>query len=151
GDGVLGLQRGFHASGACTLVASLWQVNDAATSVLMEQFYGHLWNMEKPLSKLEALRQAQLFVLKNPDKVRAGAQEWRAEEAKGGREGRVAADPPDGGKEGPAARRSPPAWWAAFLLSGDTGITKHGRSENEWQPLGTVLDSNPLRPGNRLG
>jgi CHAT domain-containing protein len=121
-DGVLGLQRGFHAGGARTLVASLWSVNDAATSVLMEQFYANLWRQGKPLGKLEALRQAQLFVLKNPDRVLERSREL----ARGG----LAADRPrgpkgdaveiiDDGKAGPAVRRSPASWWAAFVLSGD--------------------------------
>jgi hypothetical protein len=30
-------------------------------------------------------------------------------------------DLPDGGKVADRQRRSPPAWWAAFLLSGDPG------------------------------
>jgi CHAT domain-containing protein len=38
-EGVLGLQRTFQASGAQSLLISLWSVNAAATSVLMEEFY----------------------------------------------------------------------------------------------------------------
>jgi hypothetical protein len=67
-QGVLGLQRAFHAAGARTTVCSLWSVHDAATSVLMEEFYKRLWAKQK-LSKLEALRQAQRFVLDNPEAV----------------------------------------------------------------------------------
>jgi len=123
-EGVLGLQRNFHAAGARSVAASLWQVNDAATSVLMEQFYTNLWHQDKPLGKLEALRQAQLFVLRNPDKVRARTEELKAEAAKRGILGDVATDLPDGGKIEPAAKRSPPAWWAALVLSGDGRATK---------------------------
>ena len=36
GQGVMGLQRAFQAAGARAVVASLWKVNDAATTVLME-------------------------------------------------------------------------------------------------------------------
>jgi CHAT domain-containing protein len=64
GEGVLGLQRGFHEAGARALAASLWSVSDAATSVLMEDFYHNLWH--KRLTRLEALRQAQLAVLRDP-------------------------------------------------------------------------------------
>jgi CHAT domain-containing protein len=54
GPGVLGMQRAFHAAGARTLVASLWKVDDAATSLLMEALYINLWQNHLP--KLEALR-----------------------------------------------------------------------------------------------
>jgi len=67
GQGVLGLQRAFQAAGASAVVASLWKVDDAATTVLMEQFYTNLWSRKMP--KLEALRQAQLTVLNNPSLV----------------------------------------------------------------------------------
>ncbi len=53
GQGVLGLQRAFHAAGARAVVASLWKVDDAATTVLMEQFYTNLW--VKKMTKLEAI------------------------------------------------------------------------------------------------
>ena len=69
GEGVLGLQRAFHTAGARTVVASLWKVDDAATSVLMERFYTNLWVEKMP--KLEALRQAQLAVLNDPGLVQA--------------------------------------------------------------------------------
>ena len=39
GEGVLGLQRAFHQAGCRTVVASLWRVDDAATSALMSRFY----------------------------------------------------------------------------------------------------------------
>jgi CHAT domain-containing protein len=78
-----------------------------------------LW-AEKKVSKLEALRQAQLFVLRNPDKVAARAKELRE---KAGDAvvlrgvGEKAVVLPRGGKE--TAGRSHPAWWANFVLSGD--------------------------------
>jgi CHAT domain-containing protein len=65
GEGVLGLQRAFHQAGCRTVVASLWRVDDAATTALMTRFYANLW--EKRLAPLEALRQAQLSVLDDPD------------------------------------------------------------------------------------
>ena len=64
GEGVLGLQRGFHHAGCRTVVASLWKVDDEATRVLMERFYTNLWQKKVPV--LEALRQAQLSVLDDP-------------------------------------------------------------------------------------
>jgi CHAT domain-containing protein len=44
GQGVLGLQSAFLSAGARAVVASLWKVDDAATSVLMEHFYTNLWS-----------------------------------------------------------------------------------------------------------
>ena len=69
GQGVMGLQRAFQTAGARAVVASLWKVDDAATTVLMEQIYTNLWSKKMP--KLKALRQAQLTVLNNPGLVKA--------------------------------------------------------------------------------
>jgi CHAT domain-containing protein len=117
GQGVLGLQRAFHQAGVRSVVASLWSVEDAATGVLMERFYTNLWVAKLP--KLEALRQAQLAVLSD----RGLVERRGAELAKRGI-GEVAEKLPEGGRIVPPApsgsgRRSPPAWWAAFVLSGD--------------------------------
>jgi CHAT domain-containing protein len=127
GEGVLGLQRAFQAAEARTLVTSLWSVNDAATSVLVEEFYTNLW--QKKLPKLEALRQAQLTVLRHPERVDKRRSELRevlvkrglAEEELAQRGlGKVPVALPDAGRIAPnTPRRSPPAWWAAFVLSGD--------------------------------
>lgn len=56
GDDVVGLTRGFLYAGASTVVASLWKVDDRATSALMTRFYDEL----KAGDKREALRKAQL-------------------------------------------------------------------------------------------
>src|SRR5262245_48980639 len=97
GEGVLGLQRAFQVAGARSTVTSLWQVPDRATRELMERFYAGLWDRKQPLGKLEALRQAQLWLL-------------REGPARG-----LTLDAPKG--SGP--RRAPPFYWAAFVLAGD--------------------------------
>jgi len=56
GDDVVGLTRGFLYAGSRSIVASLWQVDDAATAHLMTRFYDRLGRMDKR----EALRQAQV-------------------------------------------------------------------------------------------
>jgi len=61
GDDLVGLMRGFIFAGASTVVASLWSVDDRATSVLMERFYENL----KRHPKAEALRQAQLTTMQD--------------------------------------------------------------------------------------
>lgn len=58
GDDLVGFVRGFFYSGARSLLASYWSVDDAATADLMRAFYANL----KLLGKAEALRQAQLEV-----------------------------------------------------------------------------------------
>jgi CHAT domain-containing protein len=56
GEGLMGLVRAFHASGAPSVVASLWRVEDAATAAIMKAFYGNLAEGRPPA---EALRRAQ--------------------------------------------------------------------------------------------
>jgi tetratricopeptide (TPR) repeat protein/CHAT domain-containing protein len=116
GQGVLGLQRAFQAAGARAVVASLWKVEDAATTVLMEQFYTNLW--VKKLPKLEALRQAQLVVLNDPGLV----TKRRGELAKERGIGETPVKLPEGGRvavPNVGDARSDPSLWAAFVLSGD--------------------------------
>ncbi|MEW6163285.1 MAG: CHAT domain-containing protein [Nitrospirota bacterium] len=60
GDDVVGLQRGFLYAGANSIIASLWKVDDMATSYLMTGFYSNL----KKINKRDALREAQLTIKK---------------------------------------------------------------------------------------
>jgi CHAT domain-containing protein len=48
-----------------SVVASLWKVSDEPTGILMEQFYNNLKSMDI-MDKTEALRQAQLALMKDP-------------------------------------------------------------------------------------
>jgi CHAT domain-containing protein len=105
GEGLLGLQRAFQTAGAKTVVASLWKVPDKATQTLMTRFYDNLWN--KKLTKLEALREAQRWLLregaKQSDLIR----------------GRGLQFDPEPEKEAVQSGRLSPRYWAAFELSGD--------------------------------
>ena len=56
GDEVVGLNRAFLYAGTPTIIASLWNVDDRATGLLMKQFYSH-W--QGGMNKAEALQQAQ--------------------------------------------------------------------------------------------
>ena len=58
-EGVFGLQRAFKKAGVQTLIMSLWRVNDAATSMMMQTFYEHLLSGQ---SKREAFAIAQQAV-----------------------------------------------------------------------------------------
>jgi len=95
GEGLIGIQRAFQVAGARSTVASLWKVPDQATRILMERFYENY--LDKEMSRLDSLREAQLWVLNHPDKVRGATR--------------------DNEEESP--RRTPPEYWASFVLSGD--------------------------------
>jgi len=58
GDELIGLTRAFMYAGAPQLVATLWEVEDEATALLMEEFYKGM--PAKPAA--EALRQAQMSI-----------------------------------------------------------------------------------------
>lgn len=88
----MGLIRAFQYAGARTVAASLWTVEDRVTAELMIGFHRHL---RSGLSKDQALRSAQLELLRAPLRVRDAA----------GNEVEIDA--------------SAPFYWAAFQLFGD--------------------------------
>ncbi|HYL39279.1 MAG TPA: CHAT domain-containing protein, partial [Bryobacteraceae bacterium] len=63
GEGVYGMRRAAAIAGARTFVAPLWKVADAPQEELIERFYKEL---SAGASRAEALRQAELELLKNP-------------------------------------------------------------------------------------
>jgi CHAT domain-containing protein len=63
GEGLVGLTRGFMYAGAARVVASLWNVNDAATAELMGHFYKYM--LQEKQRPAEALRNAQLKMLRH--------------------------------------------------------------------------------------
>lgn len=63
-DGVFGLQRGFKMACAGGILMSLWKVDDAATQVLMTEFYKQ-WMMGK--SKHQALKIAKETVRRHKE------------------------------------------------------------------------------------
>ena len=107
GDGLIGLQRAFQVAGARSVVASNWRVNDKITRLLMERFYRNF--MTKRMSKLDALRDAQLWILKNPsilgDMTTRGKVLPRQ---------KLTISPKTG-----STKRTHPFLWAPFVLSGD--------------------------------
>lgn len=64
GEGLVGLTRGFMFAGAARVVASLWNVNDAATAELMQHFYRAM--LVAKLPPTAALRAAQLALARDP-------------------------------------------------------------------------------------
>ncbi len=65
GEGVYGLRRAFFLAGAESLVMSLWPVSDYMTRQMMTAYYTGL---KAGLGRGEALRQAQLAMLKRPER-----------------------------------------------------------------------------------
>ncbi|HEY0545970.1 MAG TPA: CHAT domain-containing tetratricopeptide repeat protein [Pyrinomonadaceae bacterium] len=68
GEGLVGLTRGFMYAGASSVMASLWKVDDEATSELMGRFYQEL--LKDGRTPAAALREAQAAMWKQ--------KRWRA-------------------------------------------------------------------------
>jgi tetratricopeptide (TPR) repeat protein len=68
GEGLVGLTRGFMYAGAARIVVSLWNVNDKATSELMERFYRKM--LKEGRRPAAALRSAQVEMWRS--------SQWRA-------------------------------------------------------------------------
>ncbi|HEY9833033.1 MAG TPA: CHAT domain-containing protein [Stenomitos sp.] len=104
-DAELGFAGLAYQAGVKSALASLWYVDDRATLALMTEFYRQLGKVS---TKAEALRQAQLALLRGQLRVEAG--ELRT--ARG-----TMPLPPELGKRG-QVNFSNPASWAAFTLVG---------------------------------
>ncbi|MBD2609425.1 CHAT domain-containing protein [Scytonema hofmannii FACHB-248] len=61
----LGIAGVVLRSGASSTIATLWNVSDDATALLMEEFYKNLTNREKKMSRAEALRSAQISLIRD--------------------------------------------------------------------------------------
>jgi CHAT domain-containing protein len=97
GEGLLGLQHAFQMAGARSTLAGMWKAGDRATMLLMERFYRNMWG--KRMGKLEALREAQLWML------RQGSAHVRKS--------------PGNNQRSNKPTRLSPFFWGAFVLSGD--------------------------------
>jgi CHAT domain-containing protein len=106
-----GISYYFLSNGAKAVMASLWLVNDASTSQLMQQFYGNLANKTAtaPMTKAQALRQAQLTMLRD----NASTTENTDDRAS------ITPVPTSGTPNSSAAGFSHPYYWAPFILIGN--------------------------------
>ena len=110
GEGLTSLQRAFHLAGADTVVASLWKIEDRTTQELMRRFYDNLWN--RSLTKMDALREAQLWMLRHPKELTAMGVDQASPRGLGTTSKRVKTTQKQ-------SNRTNPYFWAAFQLSGD--------------------------------
>jgi CHAT domain-containing protein len=111
GDELVGLTRAFIYAGTPSVVASLWSVDDSSTAHLMASFYRNL----KTMSKVEALRQAQLELIRGE-----GRSELLARRGVGGI-GKLGETPKSESlSQSPTSiSTSHPYFWAPFILVGD--------------------------------
>jgi len=111
GDEFVGLTRAFIYAGTPSVVASLWKVDDSSTAQLMGGFYKNL----KTMTKVEALRHAQLQLIRGKTN-----SDLLARRGIGG-VGRLDEAPPPktSAPESGSVSTSHPYFWAPFILVGD--------------------------------
>ncbi len=111
GDELVGLTRAFIYAGTPSVVASLWKVDDSSTAHLMANFYKNL----KTMTKVEALRQAQLNLIRGNV-----SSDLLARRGIGGigKLGEVPA-PNSLSQNSLSVSTSHPYFWAPFILVGD--------------------------------
>jgi CHAT domain-containing protein len=121
GTEITGLSYYFLEKGAKAVMASLWQVNDESTRLLMEQFYNNLAKStaQSPITKAQALRQAQLSLIRS-DRPQEGTLGNR--NSINNTDSRSLTAQPRQGTSVPtskALRLSHPYYWAPFILIGN--------------------------------
>jgi serine/threonine protein kinase/tetratricopeptide (TPR) repeat protein len=113
GEGFVGFAQALFLAGARSLVLSLWEVEDRPTSLLMSRFYqnwlGKRPGLSRPMSKVEALREAQNWLRRLPA---AEADSQVAQISRG-------TPRPKEGNPVPDHPFEHPHYWAAFVLMGD--------------------------------
>ena len=109
GDELVGLTRAFIYAGTPSVVASLWKVDDSSTAHLMSSFYKNL----KTMSKVEALRQAQLKLIHGQ-----ASSDLLARRGVGGI-GKLGETPSVRLPAPSSISTSHPYFWAPFILVGD--------------------------------
>ena len=111
GDELVGLTRAFIYAGTPSVVASLWSVDDSSTAHLMASFYRNL----KTMSKVEALRQAQLELIRGE-----GRSDLLARRGVGGIGKLGETVKSESASQSPISiSTSHPYFWAPFILVGD--------------------------------
>ena len=111
GDELVGLTRAFIYAGTPSVMASLWKVDDSSTAQLMGNFYKNL----KTMTKVDALRHAQLAMIRGN-----GESDLHARRGIGGIAKLGATPSPMRSAPSPVSvSTSHPYFWAPFILVGD--------------------------------
>jgi CHAT domain-containing protein len=113
GDELVGLTRAFIYAGTPSVVASLWSVDDSSTAALMASFYKNL----KTMSKVEALRQAQLELIRGDVRSDLLARRGIGGVGKLGEVSDTKSQSPT--PDPISISISHPYFWAPFILVGD--------------------------------
>jgi CHAT domain-containing protein len=135
GTSSISLPWGFFYAGAPTVIASLWQVDESATALLMGRFYSNLTGRHdaprevgasvfepgQPMTKIQALREAKTWLR------RATRRELRSASAAmglGSASGGIRSPTPQASESGTSVSASElvpyadPYFWSAFVLVG---------------------------------
>ena len=126
GDSWPALSWGFLAAGAPSVVATLWQADDRATSLLMQRFYanllgtaeatrelrGEVWKPGQPMPKAEALAEAKHWLRTVPAEVVDRLSVGFDERARG------SGGAPQEVDTGSLVPYGHPRYWAPFVLIG---------------------------------
>lgn len=119
GDELVGLTRAFIYAGTPSVVASLWSVEDSSTAQLMASFYKNL----KTMTKVEALRQAQLNLIRGNVNSDLLARRGIGGVGKLGEvptpKPAAQSQSPDAGSPAVSISTSHPYFWAPFILVGE--------------------------------
>ena len=109
GDELVGLTKAFIYAGTSSVMASLWKVDDSSTAQLMGNFYKNL----KTMTKVDALRHAQLAMIRGN-----GESDLHARRGIGGI-AKLGDAPAVASLSQSSVSTSQPYFWAPFILVGD--------------------------------
>jgi len=106
GEEILGLGYQFQRAGARATIASLWQVDDGGTQILMDAFYTAL---KQGMTKAQALQEAQkALITGNYSSVGGKRAEIEIVDSRPGKPRTLSSD-----------RLNHPYYWAPFILIGN--------------------------------
>ena len=110
---IAGMSHAFLSKGAKAINASLWQIDDASTAMLMQQFYR---NLTQNQTKAQALQTAQLYLLRTP------RSQLETELSRSIANARLRFDDLPNKSNSPPKPRdyTHPYYWAAFTLIGNS-------------------------------